>query len=293
MAKVINLDEIGTDEWTDFCNFAEADMIKIFMGEKKLIFVSNDDGYQAKGLRKLIEEASRYGYVFAVAPAEPQSGKSSSITIDTPLRATLVEKTEGYTLMKVNGTPVDCAKLAFNCLLPRKPDLVVSGINHGYNAGNSVIYSGTMGVVFEGLFREVMSVGFSFRDYSAEADFDVCTPVLRSVMEYVMTEGLPKGVGLNVNIPKIDGGVKGLKITTAANGRWVEEFEKRVDPYGRDYYWMTGRFENLDAENPDADLYQLERGYASITPCAADQTHLPTIQRLRDDIQNKRLIFVK
>ena len=123
------------------------------MTDKRLILVSNDNGYNAKGIKSIVEWASRYGYVYCVAPAEHQSGKSSAITIDTPLRATTVEKTDSYTIIKVNGTPTDCAKLALNSLLPRRPDLLLSGINHGYNAGNSVIYSGTMGVVFEGCFQ--------------------------------------------------------------------------------------------------------------------------------------------
>ena len=217
--------------------------------------------------------ACQYGYVYAVAPAEHQSGKSSSITIDQPLRAYTVEKTDRYTLIKVNGTPTDCAKLSFNCLLPRRPDIVLSGINHGYNAGNSVIYSGTMGVVFEGLFQDIPSVGFSYSEFSEDADFSACVPVMKSVIEYVLANGLPHGVGLNVNIRK------------------VEEFEKRVDPFGRDYYWITGRFENTDADNPNADLYQLQRGFASITPCAAEQTHQPTIQLLREKMQAGKLIL--
>lgn len=252
------------------------------MTDKKLILVSNDDGYNAKGIKCLVEWASRYGYVYCVAPAEHQSGKSSAITIDTPLRATTVEKTDSYTIIKVNGTPTDCAKLALNSLLPRRPDLLLSGINHGYNAGNSVIYSGTMGVVFEGCFQKVPSVGFSFSEFAADADFSVCEPVVCNVIERVLAQGLPTGIGLNVNIPNAQGGVKGVKITVAAQGRWVEEFEKRIDPFGRDYYWITGHFENDDADNAAADFYNLERGYATITPCTPEQTHLPTIQWLRE-----------
>ena len=251
------------------------------MTDKKLILVSNDDGYNAKGIKCLIEWASRYGYVYCVAPAEHQSGKSRAITIDTPLRATTVEQNSCHTIAKVNGTPADCAKLALNCLLPRRPDLVLSGINHGYNAGNSVIYSGTMGVVFEGCFRQVPSVGFSFAEFAADADFGVCEPIVCNVIEAVLAGGLPTGIGLNVNIPNVPGGVKGTKITVAARGRWEEEFEKRVDPFGRDYYWITGHFENDDADNEAADFFNLERGYATITPCTPEQTHLPSLEFLR------------
>ena len=139
-----------------------------------------------------------------------------------------------------------------------------------------------MGVVFEGCFQKVPSVGFSFSEFAADADFAVCEPVVCSVIEKVLAQSLPTGIGLNVNIPNVDGGVKGVKITVAAQGRWVEEFEKRVDPFGRDYYWITGHFENDDADNAAADFYNLERGYATITPCTPEQTHLPTIQWLRE-----------
>ena len=256
------------------------------MTDKRLILVSNDDGYNAKGIKSLVEWASRYGYVYCVAPAEHQSGKSSAITIDTPLRATTVEKTDRYTIIKVNGTPTDCAKLALNSLLPRRPDLLLSGINHGYNAGNSVIYSGTMGVVFEGCLQGIDSIGFSYGDYRPKIDFTPCDAVMRSTIEYVLEHGLPAGVGLNVNIPvPDDGGVKGIKITRASSGRWAEEYDERVDPYGKKYYWLTGYLVNDDADNAETDMYWLERGYASITPCSPDQSNLQVMESLRKEFQ--------
>ena len=241
------------------------------MTDKRLILVSNDDGYNAKGIKSLVEWASRYGYVYCVAPAEHQSGKSSAITIDTPLRATIVEKNERFTIVKVNGTPTDCAKLALNSLLPRRPDLLLSGINHGYNSGNSVIYSGTMGVVFEGSFRGVPSVGFSYGDYMPDADFSLCEPIVRQVIEKVLAEGLPEGVCLNVNIPKCER-ILGLKRVKSASGYWKEEFEERVDPHGRVYYWLTGQYHNAEPDNPATDHYWLNRNYATVVPCRADQT---------------------
>ena len=256
------------------------------MTDKRLILVSNDDGYNAKGIKSLVEWASRYGYVYCVAPAEHQSGKSSAITIDTPLRATTVEKTDRYTIVKVNGTPTDCAKLALNSLLPRRPDLLLSGINHGYNAGNSVIYSGTMGVVFEGCLQGIDSIGFSYGDYRPKTDFTPCDAVMRSTIGYVLEHGLPAGVGLNVNIPVPEGGeVKGIKITRASSGRWAEEYDERVDPYGKKYYWLTGYLVNDDAENAETDMYWLERGYASITPCSPDQSNLQVMESLRKEFQ--------
>lgn len=253
---------------------------------ERLILVSNDDGYNAAGIRHLIEVASDYGYVIAVAPSTHQSGKSSSLTMDTPLRAEVVEETERYKLISVNGTPVDCTKLALNVLLPRRPDLILSGINHGYNSGVNVIYSGTMGVVFEGCLQGIDSIGFSYGDYRPKTDFTPCDAVMRSTIEYVLEHGLPAGVGLNVNIPVPEGGeVKGIKITRASSGRWAEEYDERVDPYGKKYYWLTGYLVNDDADNAETDMYWLERGYASITPCSPDQSNLQVMESLRKEFQ--------
>lgn len=238
-----------------------------------LILICNDDGYQAGGIKALTDTAREMGRVVVAAPQLPQSGMSSAITVGAPLRARQVQAEDGLEVYAVSGTPADCAKLAFNELLGgRRPDLLVSGINHGYNAGNSAIYSGTMGAVFEGLFHGVPGIGFSYDDYTPEADFTSCLPWVRRVMGRVIERGLPQGVCLNVNIPRCSGGPKGLKVTTAATGRWVSEYERRIDPYGQPYYWMTGTFERDDPYDNSSDLYWLDRGWVSVTPCRADQT---------------------
>ena len=238
-----------------------------------LILICNDDGYQAGGIKALTDTAREMGRVVVAAPQLPQSGMSSAITVGAPLRARQVQAEDGLEVYAVSGTPADCAKLAFNGLLGgRRPDLLVSGINHGYNAGNSAIYSGTMGAVFEGLFHGVPGIGFSYDDYTPEADFTSCLPWVRRVMGRVIERGLPQGVCLNVNIPRCSGGPKGLKVTTAAAGRWVSEYERRIDPYGQPYYWMTGTFERDDPYDNSSDLYWLDRGWVSVTPCRADQT---------------------
>lgn len=238
-----------------------------------LILICNDDGYQAGGIKALTDTAREMGRVVVAAPQLPQSGMSSAITVGAPLRARQVQAEDGLEVYAVSGTPADCAKLAFNELLGgRRPDLLVSGINHGYNAGNSAIYSGTMGAVFEGLFHGVPGIGFSYDDYTPEADFTSCLPWVRRVMGRVIERGLPQGVCLNVNIPRCSGGPKGLKVTTAAAGRWVSEYERRIDPYGQPYYWMTGTFERDDPYDNSSDLYWLDRGWVSVTPCRADQT---------------------
>ena len=242
---------------------------------RPLILICNDDSYTAGGIKALTAVAREVADVLVVAPQLPQSGMSSAITVGRPLRVSLISQEPGCTVYAVSGTPADCAKMAFNQLLTdRQPALMLSGINHGYNAGNSAIYSGTMGAVFEGLYHNVPSVGFSYDNYSLEADFTECLPWVRMIIGRALEQGLPSGVCLNVNIPCSAPGdaIKGLKITTAAAGRWVREYERRTDPFGRDYYWMTGTFERDDPNDDQSDFYWLERGWVSVTPCRADQT---------------------
>ncbi len=239
--------------------------------KRPLIFISNDDGVNSGGIKFLTQIARSYGEVFVVAPQQAQSGKSSAITIETPLRPQIIQDDDDITIYSVNGTPVDCAKLALNKLLPRTPSLILSGINHGFNAGNSAIYSGTMGVVFEGSFLNIPSIGFSYGNYSADADFSQCEPIIRHVIEGVLKNGLPSDICLNVNIPFCDE-IKGIKTTIGAKGRWTEEYEERKDPFGRPYFWITGKYMPSEPHNAMNDVYWLDRGYASITPCHADQT---------------------
>lgn len=247
--------------------------------QRPLIFIGNDDGYQAGGLNFLANVARRYGDIFVAAPSTHQSGKSSALTVDTPIRATLVSDTPGATVYHVNGTPVDCIKLATDKLMPRLPDLVLSGINHGYNSGNSAIYSGTMGVAFEGTFLGVPSIGFSYGDYSASPDFSPCLPIVKRFIELALDGLLPTEVCYNINIPKCDE-VKGIKAAKAAMGRWVEEYDSRIDPHGRTYHWLTGKYAPTDPDDESQDLYWLQRGFATVVPCRADQTAHDTIQAL-------------
>ena len=238
---------------------------------KPLIFIGNDDGYQADGLEFLIGIARQYGEVFISSPSTHQSGKSSALTVDVPLHATLFAEEEGLTAYHVSGTPVDSMKLAVSNLMPRRPDIVLSGINHGYNSGNSAIYSGTMGVVFEGSFLGVPSIGFSYGEYTAHPDFSSCEPVVRRMIELAVAGKLPTDVCYNVNIPKCRQ-VEGVKVVAAAPGRWTEEYDCRIDPHGRKYYWLTGNYVPSEPDNDQQDLYWLQRGYATVVPCRADQT---------------------
>jgi len=252
--------------------------------KRPLILISNDDGYHYNGIRSLIKVAQRYGDVFVAAPAIHQSGKSSAITLDAPVRAHLVEQREGFTAYEIMGTPADCVKLAISQLMPdRRPDLVLAGINHGYNMGISSLYSGTMACAYEGIMHGVPAMAFSYGVFTRDADTSLCEPLVQQVLERVLDKGLPRDICLNVNIPPLtDGPVHGLKVTVSDLGRWVNEWEKREHPMGGDYYWMTGEYEMLDENDDTTDMYWLRRHYATVTPCHIDQTDHATLGAIGD-----------
>lgn len=238
--------------------------------EKKLILISNDDSVNAPGLHFLVDCVKELGDVWVVAPDEPKSGQSSSMTFNAPLRITEHEGYEGARLFSVSGTPVDCVKLAMHNILPRRPDLVLAGINHGSNAGNSVIYSGTMGAVFEGCMNGIPSIGYSLLHHSMKADFSECVPYIKDLTARVLDIGLPLGVCLNVNFPaKVR--IEGMKVVRAARSHWTEEYQQYTDPHGKPFYWLTGKQINEEPDNPETDLYWLERNHATCVPCTALQ----------------------
>ncbi len=251
-----------------------------FMSEKPLILVANDDGINAKGLRELVEVIQLFGDVVVISSEVSMSGKSNAITVDKPLRATPTEKIHGVTTYKCNGTPVDSVKLSFNSLLEQTPDYVVSGINHGANSSVSIIYSGTMGAAIEGSLHGVPSIGFSLDDFSADADFSKAKIIVAKVFQNVLENGLPPFTCLNVNIPT--GKPKGIKICRQAHGKWVEEFEKRTDPHGRDYYWLSGYFKNFEADSDKTDIFALENNFASVVPVTIDMTCYKTLEQLKN-----------
>ena len=240
---------------------------------KPLILVVNDDGITAPGIRNLISVANQLGEVVVVAPDSPQSGMGHAITLDSALRADKVTIGDGpQREYSVSGTPVDCVKLAVNVIMKRKPDLIVSGINHGSNSSVNVIYSGTMSAAVEGALERIPSIGFSSLDYSWEADFSHALPFVKKTMELVLKNGLVDGTCLNVNIPKAENApFKGVKICRQANANWEEEFDARLDPRGRSYYWLTGKFVNYDKGN-DTDEWALDNNYISIVPVEVDFT---------------------
>jgi 5'-nucleotidase len=241
--------------------------------KKPLLLVTNDDGVDAKGIKSLIEVVKPMGRVLVVAPAEPQSGMSHAITVKVPLRIMKLIDEDNLTVYKCFGTPVDCVKMAFNNLLPKKPDLLVSGINHGSNASTSVFYSGTMGAVLEGCINEIPSIGFSLLNLDNDADFTAAQYYADIIIKKVLQNGLPKTVCFNVNIP--DGEreyIAGIRFCRQNRGFWREEFDKRTDPLGKHYFWLTGYFHNTEPDATDTDEWALSNHYVSIVPQKIDLT---------------------
>ncbi len=236
------------------------------------ILVVNDDGITAPGIKVLLEVMQEIGKVVVVAPDSPQSGMGHAITIGKPLRLDKIDLYEDVEVYKCSGTPVDCVKLAVNQIFKgKKPDLCVSGINHGLNYSINVLYSGTMSAAVEGAIEDIPSVGFSLDDFSYHADFSHCKPYVKSIAQQVLLHGLPKSTLLNVNFPHIREEIKGIKICRQANAKWFEEFDQRLDPYNREYFWMTGKFQ-LNDRGEDTDAYALQQGYVSVVPTQFDMT---------------------
>jgi 5'-nucleotidase len=240
--------------------------------ENPVILVTNDDGITAPGLHALVEAVQPLGDIFVVAPDSPQSGMGHAITINNLLRLDKVEMHGESVWHQCSGTPVDCVKIAIDKILHRKPDLCVSGINHGSNSSINVIYSGTMSAAMEGAIEGIPSIGFSFLNYSLEADLTGPKKYARMIARNVLKHGLPKGTLLNVNIPNVaHQEIKGVKICRQAMAKWEEEFDERLDPNKRKYYWLTGKFKNYDSGN-DTDEWALANNYVSIVPVQFDFT---------------------
>ena len=235
-----------------------------------LILISNDDGITMEGIHRLVDAVSELGQVVAVAPDGPRSGGSSAISCNTLLMPKRLDDYHGAQMWAINGTPADCVKLALNAILPKCPDLVLAGINHGSNTGNSVIYSGTMGAVIEGCLQDIPSIGFSLCTHNpSAADFDACMPFVTEITQRVAERGLPDGVCLNVNFPE-GGVVKGYKRARACRGQWTEEYASYSSPDGKPFYILTGKYLNFEPEATDTDLYCIEQGYGSVVPVTPD-----------------------
>ena len=237
---------------------------------KPLILITNDDGDTANGIAVLTRLMMQIGEVIVVAPDGPRSAQSNALTVTHPIRFKLLETAEGLTRYSCTGTPTDCVKLALNEILDRKPDLLVSGINHGSNAAINVIYSGTMGAVLEGCENGILSIGFSIDNHSLSADFKHFEEYILQITRTALANGLPEGICLNVNSPKDE--IKGVRVCRQCVGHWTKEFAKRTDPQGRSYFWLTGHFENHEPEAQDTDEWALANGYVSVVPTKIDLT---------------------
>ena len=250
--------------------------------KKPLILVVNDDGITAPGIKALIEVAEKIGEVVVVAPDSPQSGMGHAITLGKPLRLKENKLFEPIKAYECSGTPVDCVKIAVDKVLKRKPDLCISGINHGSNESCNVIYSGTMSAAVEAAIEGIPSVGFSLLDFDADADFTYSKVIAKKVIKNILENGLAKDITLNVNIPKgAEKDSKGIKVCRQARGNWEEKFDHRKDPHGRNYYWLTGDFANYDKADEDADSTALEQNFVSIVPIQFDLTAYHAIESIK------------
>lgn len=243
------------------------------MKNRPLILVSNDDSIIAKGVHELIDCLLKIGEVVCVCPASPQSGMSMALTVNNPLRVVQLSDYHGAKMYKVTGTPVDCIKVAVDMLMPRKPDIVVSGINHGSNAAINVVYSGTMGAAFEGCAYGVPSVGFSLTSHDPDADFTPCFPFIEIIVKGVLENGLPEGVCLNVNFPAGVQNLTEMRLTKSCKGRWTDEYLEYTDPAGMKFYWLSGQFINEEPENTDTDEWCLAHGIVSVVPTMLERTY--------------------
>lgn len=255
-------------------------MTKSDSTDKPIILITNDDGITAPGIRNLVEAVRDLGQVVMVAPDKPQSGMGHAITIGYPLRLNKVNIIEGIESWSCSGTPVDCVKLAVDKVLHRKPDLCLSGINHGANHSINVIYSGTMSAAVEAAIEGIPSIGFSLLDYSLEADFTAARHYTRKLVEKVLADKVHKHLVLNVNIPAVPLDLlQGVKICRQAYAKYEEDFNERLDPHGKKYYWLTGEFVNFD-EGTDTDVWALANNYVSVVPVQFDMTNYTIKQQL-------------
>ena len=252
---------------------------------KPLILITNDDGFADRGIRTLEEVAREFGDVVVMAPGGNSSGKSLCITIDHPMRVREVQNEDWLKKYACNGTPVDCVKLATEYFCPRRPALVLSGINHGSNSSINVLYSGTMGAVLEATALGFPAIGFSLLNHSPKADFSACIPYVRHIIGQVLEHGLPDYTALNVNIPRLEAqDIKGIRVCHQARSKWTDSFVKRRDPRERPYWWLTGKFV---CDNPPdtSDEWALANGYVSVVPISPDYTYYASLDPVKQLLQ--------
>jgi 5'-nucleotidase len=247
---------------------------------KPLILITNDDGYNAKGINALVNAVKNIADIIVVAPDRPQSGMGHAITVNEPIRCFEIDLFEDIKAYSCTGTPVDCVKMGFYLLGDKSPDLILSGINHGSNVSTNILYSGTMSAAVEGALEGIPSIGFSLTSHLPNADFSTSIKYVKKITEKVLNNGLKKGVCLNVNIPAVNAElVKGIKVCRQGKAFWDDTFDKRTDPLGNEYYWLTGSFSS-EEQGKDADVNFLKNNYVTIVPTQFDMTCYSSVEEL-------------
>ncbi|MBO7125312.1 MAG: 5'/3'-nucleotidase SurE [Bacteroidales bacterium] len=251
------------------------------MQKRPVILISNDDGIEAKGIQYLTELMKEFGNVYVVAPQQHQSGMAHAITFKVPLRAKCICEEENLHIYSVNGTPVDCVKFGFDqLLLNKKIDLVISGINHGSNSANSIIYSGTAACAREGAINGIPSIAFSSLDFSEHINFEPYKPYIEKIVKHVLEHKLDKHIYLNVNFPKPEKNIKGMRVCHLTKGLWIERFIKEHDPRNNACYWLTGEYHNEEPDCETSDEWCLAHDYIAIVPVKVENSDEKSIQSL-------------
>lgn len=253
--------------------------------QRPLILVTNDDGIFAKGIKELVKAIRPFGEVVVVAPDKPQSGRGHAVTLDAPLWYMVSKFDDAYRAYKCTGTPSDCIKIALYRIMDRKPDLILSGINHGSNSSVNILYSGTMGAAMEGAIHGIPSIGFSLLSFNSDADFAAAAKYAAEITaKTIQNLGSLPFTCLNVNIPNlVESEIKGVKVVRQGRGEWIEDFVRHFHPSNkRPYYWLTGEFHDLEPESTDTDTWMLDNGYITIQPVTVDCTDYAALKAMND-----------
>ena len=239
---------------------------------RPLILITNDDGYNAKGITSLVNAVKDFGEILIVAPDKPQSGMGHAITVNEPIRCYETIQFKNIKAYCCTGTPVDCIKMGMYLLKDRKPDYILSGINHGSNVSTNVLYSGTMSAAIEGALEGIPSIGFSLTSYDPDANFNPSINYIKVIFKALIENNMKKGTCLNVNIPAVDENkIKGIKVCKQGRAFWDDTFDQRADPFGNKYYWLTGSFGSKEKDE-NSDIYYLENNYITVVPTQFDMT---------------------
>jgi 5'-nucleotidase len=245
------------------------------------ILVTNDDGITSRGIQALTAAMARLGEVMVVAPDRQQSAVGHALTVASPLRAVSMELEHASIAYAVNGTPADCVKLGVSTLLPFRPDIVVSGINHGSNTSVNAIYSGTVSAATEGTLMGIPSMAVSLATFNSSADMSLAAEVAYDIASRLLDLSLPAGTLLNVNVPPIDrANYRGVKVTRQGHNAWKDGYDVRKDPQGHPYYWLTGEFVTL-SEQEDGDDFAVQQGWTAVTPIHYELTNVAELNRLK------------